>query len=422
MTLFGLSNSTIWACALRFFCGSCFGTISVTKAALNEISTSKTKPFIFSLIGIFWSLGSIIGPVVGGLFSDPNSHFPTLFSSPVFTTYPYLLPCIIQAIISLAGFLGGVLYLPETANLGVYQFLSTIDLVEEDTEELPNSQDNHHHQVFSPDPASTLFLNTTSRMDIQNMFRQLGTSHQSSFATTEELFDAHSEGIFPDDQSSIIDEDDTSNSLSPYMLSSTHIILAYGLIHFQNCFFEEIYSLWAVAPLGIGLAFTSETFGVILFFVGLVSFIFAILYSYIATSSVKILLLYQMSYLIYLLVWIFLPYIAWIMNENHTIWIQSLLFIALSLRRLANILAFTSANILLQYSTTPMSLGSINGMAATLGSFFRSIGPITAGVLWSYSTIEGNAPPFNKHLVFFVLSCLSVLGFLHSFYLRSQYG
>ena len=255
------------------------------------------------------------------------------------------------------------------------------------------------------------------------MLYRIGGASQHSFPATEELFDAQSEGFLEQDQLSDNDGDSDNSNLtdSSKLLSSSQIIIAYGLLHFQNIFFEEVYSLWAVAPIGVGLGFSSESLGILIFFVGAITFGFAVFYPYFAKSTDRIVLMLQSSYPLYLLVWMLLPLITALLSSSpHSMSIETLLFFALSLRRLANVLAFTSANILLQSSASPMNLGFVNGLAATFASLLRSLGPITAGLLWSWSLIEGKAPPFNQYLVFFVLSLLSLLGFLQSLFLKTK--
>lgn len=45
-----------------------------------------------------WSIGTIIGPAIGGTFANPSVAFPWLFSpSGIFSMFPYLLPNLICA-------------------------------------------------------------------------------------------------------------------------------------------------------------------------------------------------------------------------------------------------------------------------------------------------------------------------------------
>lgn len=58
-----------------------------------------------------WSVGTIIGPAVGGYFSDPEKTFPCYFSAHgTFARFPYLLPSLIySALMALSMFAARIL-------------------------------------------------------------------------------------------------------------------------------------------------------------------------------------------------------------------------------------------------------------------------------------------------------------------------
>ena len=62
-----------------------------------------------------WSIGTIIGPAIGGTFARPAVSMPTIFSSTgLFATFPYLLPNLICACLLLISFVFGYILLEET--------------------------------------------------------------------------------------------------------------------------------------------------------------------------------------------------------------------------------------------------------------------------------------------------------------------
>lgn len=62
-----------------------------------------------------WSLGTIIGPMIGGLFADPHVSYPRLFpAGSLFERFPYLLPNLICAGMLLVSILLGYFLLDET--------------------------------------------------------------------------------------------------------------------------------------------------------------------------------------------------------------------------------------------------------------------------------------------------------------------
>jgi hypothetical protein len=62
-----------------------------------------------------WSIGTIIGPSIGGYFAEPVKNFPSVFSPDgLFAHYPYLLPNLVCALLLLGSIVAGYFFLYET--------------------------------------------------------------------------------------------------------------------------------------------------------------------------------------------------------------------------------------------------------------------------------------------------------------------
>lgn len=71
-------------------------------------ATDLAVPFV-------WSIGTIIGPMVGGLFADPHESYPDLFpAGSLFERFPYLLPNLICAGMLFVSIVLGYFLLEET--------------------------------------------------------------------------------------------------------------------------------------------------------------------------------------------------------------------------------------------------------------------------------------------------------------------
>ncbi|OSD01624.1 MFS general substrate transporter [Trametes coccinea BRFM310] len=114
-TLFlGVSTTLSGVILARCIGGLFSGNIAVIHSVLGEITDSSNQAIAFPLYGLCWPLGAIIGPLMGGLLSNPAPKFPQWFDSPFFRHYPYFLPCFAAAIIAFAGSAYGYFYMQES--------------------------------------------------------------------------------------------------------------------------------------------------------------------------------------------------------------------------------------------------------------------------------------------------------------------
>ncbi|KAI9455165.1 MFS general substrate transporter [Lactarius psammicola] len=112
--LFGLSRS-FWALALsRCFHGAMKGHIGAVRSIIAELTDETNIARGFSLPPVAWSLGFVIGPLIGGVLSRPQERWPQIFSHPFWANYPYFLPCLLAATFTCLSFVITGLYLEET--------------------------------------------------------------------------------------------------------------------------------------------------------------------------------------------------------------------------------------------------------------------------------------------------------------------
>ena len=63
--LFGLSKSLPWAIISRSLAGALSGNVAVVQSVIGEITDETNQAAAFPLAGLSWSLGCIIGPMIG---------------------------------------------------------------------------------------------------------------------------------------------------------------------------------------------------------------------------------------------------------------------------------------------------------------------------------------------------------------------
>ncbi|KAF8640218.1 hypothetical protein AX16_010115 [Volvariella volvacea WC 439] len=115
MLSFGLSK-TFWALVVsRCFQGICNGNIGVSKSVLGELTDATNMADAFAMIPLMWSVGTTVGPILGGIFARPAKRWPdTLGHIPFLKEYPYFLPCALASFIALASGLIATMSLKET--------------------------------------------------------------------------------------------------------------------------------------------------------------------------------------------------------------------------------------------------------------------------------------------------------------------
>jgi MFS family permease len=65
----------------------------IISTIFGELSNSSNQSIAFSLMPIFWGLGAVIGPVIGGALVFPDQRFPSLFGgSELLKRFPYYDP------------------------------------------------------------------------------------------------------------------------------------------------------------------------------------------------------------------------------------------------------------------------------------------------------------------------------------------
>lgn len=115
VVLFGLSPSFSFAVAVKILWGFLNGNVGVAKTALSELCDDTNSAKAFSYIGVATGAGRVIGPIIGGFLSQPALKYPSLFSQDgFFGRFPFVLPCLIVAAITLGVFLLGSVYMIET--------------------------------------------------------------------------------------------------------------------------------------------------------------------------------------------------------------------------------------------------------------------------------------------------------------------
>ena len=111
---FGTAQSFLALVAARMVGGLLNGNVSVLKSMVGELSDETNQGVAFTFLPLSWSLGSIIGPLLGGFLAEPATRYGGVFDRPFWRKYPFLLPCLVSAVAPFVmGIVGGY-FLEET--------------------------------------------------------------------------------------------------------------------------------------------------------------------------------------------------------------------------------------------------------------------------------------------------------------------
>ncbi|KEQ97893.1 hypothetical protein AUEXF2481DRAFT_553934 [Aureobasidium subglaciale EXF-2481] len=116
--LWGFSSSLGMAIAIRALAGAANGTVGIIRTAVAEMVPYKElQPRAFSVMPLVWNIGSIFGPTLGGALANPYHVKPgeLLSDHPrLFERFPYALPNMLAVILFVTGITIGTLFLEET--------------------------------------------------------------------------------------------------------------------------------------------------------------------------------------------------------------------------------------------------------------------------------------------------------------------
>ena len=321
-----------------------------------------------------WSIGTIIGPAIGGTFARPSVSMPSVFSPPgIFATFPYLLPNLICAIILLLSILFGYFSLAETHP--DMQVWSTQEELENTTAETP----------LMATAGATADSGVDLRADTYGTFNTVNIHEEKEWLVNADG-SSRPASIAPRDKSQI------------FTRKVIAITIALGIFTYHSMTYDHLLPIFLQdemasdnppsgafhIPGGLGLAVQSV--GIIMSINGLIAlFIQAIIFPFFASwlgvwkTFVMVTFLHPFAYFI-------VPYLAFLSEST----LYPGIWACLTIRNFASILAYPVLLILLkEASPSPAVLGKINGLAASAGAACRTIAPPLAGYLYGVGTQIG---------------------------------
>lgn len=114
MICFGFARTLPGAIMARALGGLLNGNVGVLQTTVAELVTKKEhQPRAYSIMPVVWSIGSIIGPSIGGALAMPCDNLGFRRGG-LFDRYPFLLPNLFCVAVLIVGILVGIFFLEET--------------------------------------------------------------------------------------------------------------------------------------------------------------------------------------------------------------------------------------------------------------------------------------------------------------------
>ena len=349
-----------------------------------------------------WSIGTIVGPAIGGSFVNPARSFPSVFSSNgIFATFPFLLPNLICAVLLMISILAGYLLLIETN---------------------PDMQPGSTQADLDNTTAETPLLGTAGAT--ANAGVDLRADSYGTFNNVEITEEKHW----------LVNVDGSSRSPSIHAVNPAiwsqqvvMIVVALGIFMYHSMTYDHMFpiflqddrvkdhvSMSATSPFDSpgGLGLSTPTVGIIMSFDGLIAlFIQAVVFPSFA-SWLGVWRVFIMVTLLHPIAYIIVPYLTFL-PENL---LYPGIWACLTVRNFTSISAYPLILILLKKATpTPSALGKINGLAASVGAACRTIAPPLGGYLYGVGARIG-----FTGLAWWASALVALIGVVQVFFIDRQ--
>lgn len=323
-----------------------------------------------------WSIGTIIGPAIGGVTARPAVTMPEVFSpSGLFGKFPFLLPNLICAALLLVSICLGYLFLIET------------------------------HPDLQPWSTPEDFENTTAETPLMVT---AGAVADAGVDLRQDSYGTFNEVNISEEKRWNVNADGSPKAASIHSTTSGTIftrrvvmlIIALGIFTYHSMTYDHLLPIFlqdiprhdhsdtASGPFNVpeGLGLTTQAVGIIMSINGVIALViqaivFPLFAAWLGVWKVLILVtvLHPIEYFI-------VPYLAKL--PEHLVYTG--IWVCLSIRNFTSILAYPVLLILLKEASPSANvLGKINGLAASAGAACRTIAPPIAGLLYGIGARQG---------------------------------
>ncbi|KAI1824288.1 MFS general substrate transporter [Xylaria intraflava] len=415
---FGFSRTFYQALFFRSLGGITNGNVGVMRTMISEIVREKKyQSRAFLVLPMTFNIGVIIGPILGGILSDPAGSYPNLFGNvEFFKKFPYATPNLVSAV-----FLG-------TAMLLCWLML-------EETHDL--LRDERDFGIMLGSRLKRLFLRDKNAIKYTLLNSNSSSFGESSDTPRNSVEEAPNQPAKRRRYTRRL----PFRRLFTRNLSFTfisHFFLAFHVGTFNSLWFvflsTPVYNPADPTPPGFkpnlpfrftgGLGLPPQSVGLAMALLGAIGILMQLfLYPWLSArlgtlrSLRTFLILFPITYLI-------LPFLSVVHSSSPppspktglAIWVSiaGVLFVQVSARTFA----LPAQTILLNNCVPhPSVLGTVHGLGQSASSLARTIGPVTGGWLYGLGLSHGLVGG-----VFWGMAGVAIAGLVASFWVRDGNG
>ncbi|GAA6004980.1 hypothetical protein JCM11491_002297 [Sporobolomyces phaffii] len=390
---FGLSKSFVALVASRCLGGALNGNVAVIKGTMGEITDESNQARAFSFLPLAWSLGSVIGPILGGYLSHPAERFPRYFDYPFFVENPYVLPCLVGALFPFLGAVVGFFFLEETLKPSP----SSAVVANFDRKSVKR------HGRFVAATSTTLPAPPEQRRlleDPDDTDSGYSTPAQASRAdlrggiSAEEMAAAGSGPVKPPPFTSLF----TNRVVAA--------LVTYSFLALETVALDALLILFCYSPTRIGgLGFRESDIGTALSLSGLSAVVFQLAVFPPLQARFGTVRLYRGLMTLYPFVFALFPVMSAYRHNRTAVWVVMVVF--LLLKSIGNMSYATNMLVVTDSAPSKRLLGTLNGTAQMCSSLMRSIGPTFASSFFALSVSHHLAGGLLVFYFMIALSCVA---------------
>ncbi|CAG9937178.1 unnamed protein product [Clonostachys rosea f. rosea IK726] len=367
MVMVGFASDIWMALIGRAIGGLLNGNIGVIQTMVGElVSKPEHEPRAYSVMPFVWSIGTIIGPCIGGTFADPHLSWPSVFpKGSLFERFPYLLPNLLCAALLGLSIVLGFFLLDEThPDMQPRISLPADAYVSEETPLIETSDAMKRPAV---DLRSETYGTIQTEPEPENGIAReksggenIWTKQIIGLILALCIFTYHS--MTYDHLMPIFFEDDRAPTKE----------LVGNVANWSSLFYS---------PGGLGLSVRSV--GMIMAVNGVIAlFVQAVIFP-IAAERIGVYKLFLLVTVLHPIAYVIVPILSFVPETM----LFTSIYLCLAVRNTLSITLYPLLLILLKEATpSSKALGKVNGLAASAGAAFRMVAPPVAGYLYTFGS------------------------------------